>query len=489
MAGNSVVTPSSGICLEIPIKLTLSGNSPIGQINFQWQDSAAGVPGWSNLGPLNYSPDYDTVSSVRNFYRCIVTCAATGNSVISTPVELILNPLLPAGTYTIDCNFPTVPPPNSPGDNFNNFNDAINAMQCGIRGSVVFDIKGCTFNEQVKMPYVAGTGSNSTITFQGFNNNAAGATLTFAPTTAAANYTLRYDSATYVTFKDLNIENTDPVNARVVEFFNKAINSKLLNCNITTSKSVLSGTANAAVYANQFRGKNITIKGNTISNGSNGIYFAGTAQTATNLTTPGHIIDSNNIKLPYAAGIFIQYTDKLVVTKNNITYRGEAASNTSGIYANYCDSGMLMKNNKVTIDSVNGAIFGIQILNSRNKPRTGFAQINGNEVYANSGNSGRVVGLSIATSDSLMVKNNVIAINSGASGSFGLENKNNVTNTLVAYYNNTVQITLTDTTSVAAQMQQTAAGKFVLNNNIFSNIGGGKALSMKPAGNFTSNYN
>ncbi|MCX6209495.1 MAG: hypothetical protein NTZ59_08300, partial [Bacteroidetes bacterium] len=148
-----------------------------------------------------------------------------------------------------------------------------------------------------------------------------------------------------------------------------------------------------------------------------------------------------------------------------------------------------MKNNKVTIDSVNGAIFGIQILNSRNKPRTGFAQINGNEVYANSGNSGKVIGLAIITSDSLMVKNNVIAINSGARGSFGLVDSNCVANTIVNFYNNTVQISLTDTFSTAARLRQTAAGKFVLNNNIFSNIGGGKALSMKPAGNFTSNYN
>lgn len=489
LAGTAVVTPSSGICLEVPISLTLTGNSPVGQINFQWQDSAAGVPGWSNLGPLNYSPDYDTVSSIRNYYRCIVTCAASGASVISATAVLNLNPLLPAGTYTIDCNLPTTPAPYNPGDNFNNFTDAITAMQCGIIGSVIFDVKPCTYNEQVRVPYIAGTGPNKTITFQGFNNNVGGATLTYAPTSAAANYTLRYDSAMYVTFKNLNIENTNAVNARVVDFRNKSSNCALVNCNITTSKVVATTNTASAIFADQFKGNNLLIKGNNILYGANGIYLTGVAATAGNLTNPSITIDSNTITRSYGSGLHLQFTNKLSVTRNKVVYNGEVAAASSGIFASYCDSGMIMKNNAVTIDSVNGAVFGIQVINSRNKPRTGFGQINGNQIYANSGNAGKVVGLAIITSDSLMVKNNVIAINSAGAASYGLQNTNNVANTQMLYYNNTIQVTVPDTTCIGALLTQTPAGKFVLNNNIISNIGGGKTMTMNPVANFTSNYN
>lgn len=489
LAGTAVVTPSSGICLEVPISLTLIGNSPVGQINFQWQDSAAGVPGWSNLGPLNYSPDYDTVSSIRNYYRCIVTCAASGASVISATAVLNLNPLLPAGTYTIDCNLPTTPAPYNPGDNFNNFNDAITAMQCGIIGSVIFDVKPCTYNEQVRVPYIAGTGPNKTITFQGFNNNVGGATLTYAPTSAAANYTLRYDSAMYVTFKNLNIENTNSANARVVDFRNKSSNCALVNCNITTSKVVATTNTASAIFADQFKGNNLLIKGNNILYGANGIYLTGVAATAGNLTNPSITIDSNTITRSYGSGLHLQFTNKLSVTRNKVVYNGEVAAASSGIFASYCDSGMIMKNNSVTIDSVNGAVFGIQVINSRNKSRTGFGQINGNQIYANSGNAGKVVGLAIITSDSLMVKNNVIAINSAGAASYGLQNTNNVANTQMLYYNNTIQVTVPDTTCIGALLTQTPAGKFVLNNNIISNIGGGKTMTMNPVANFTSNYN
>lgn len=489
LAGAATVTPSSGICLEVPIKLSLTGNSPVGQINFQWQDSDNGTSGWQNLGPLNYSPDYDTVSSVRNFYRCIVTCAASGVSVISDSVELQLNNILPKGTYYVDINHAPTTAPYLPGDTLKTFNEAVTAMQCGIRGSVVFEVLPGTYTEQVSVPYIAGTGPGRTITFQGYNNNAGGATLTFAPTLSTANYTLRYDSSMYVSFKSLNINNTDLVNARVVDFNNKPSNCSLINCNIQTAKVVAAPNTAAAVFANQFRGNNLLIKGNNILNGANGIYLTGFAATPGNLTSPTITIDSNTVTYPYGAGLHLQNTNKLVVTRNKVVYKGEAATGTAGIFASFCDSGMLLKNNTVTMDSVNGAIFGIEVINSRNKPRTGFAQINGNKVYANSGNAGKVIGLAVITSDSLMVKNNVIGINSGGIGSFGLLDSNCVANTIVNFYNNTVQISLTDTFSTAARLRQTPAGRFVLNNNIFSNIGGGKALSLKPAGNFTSNYN
>ena len=492
LAGIASVTPSSGICLEIPINLSLTGNSPVGQINFQWQDSIAGGS-WKNLGPIKFSTTYDTISSIRNYYRCVVTCAATGAQVFSTIAVENLNNLLAAGYYTIDSSKPTQLPALAGtaaglGSNFNNFTDAINAMQCGILGSVVFDVQKGTFTEQIRVPYIPGTSANSTVTFQGNNGAPTDKILTWASANAAKNYVLQFDSCTYVTFKDLTIANTNTTYGRVVDFINKSSNDKLLTCNINTPLTISTNTTQTAVYSNATKGKNLIIKGNTITGGANGIYFAGTTQAIGSRALIGHIIDSNQIKQNYGAGIFVQFTHGLKVTRNYINYEAPAATGTAGIYASYCDSGFNIMNNKIDINNINAAISGIYVQNMPTQTPAGFNTINGNEVYANGNNTGKINGIYVTSANYVDVKNNVIAINSADSnGAYGLNHFNNTGN--VTYYHNTVNITAPGSKTAAVQLAQTAAGKYILTNNIFSNNGGGRAMFMNPLANFTSDYN
>ncbi len=484
IGGTASVTPASGICLEVPIRLNLSGNSPVGQINFQWQDSIAGGV-WQNLGPVKYSPIYDTVSSIRNFYRCIVTCAATGISTISSVAVENLNIIMPAGTYTIDSSMATNYT-GVPGQNFNTFIEAITEMKCGILGSVVFDVKKGTYNERVRVPYIAGTSPNKTITFQGFGGISTDKIISWGNTYVDTNYVLRFDSCTYVTFKDLTIENTNANFGRVVEFVSPSSNDKLLNCTIKTGVVFSTSNVAAAVFSSPTRGKNITIKGNTISNGANGIYFAGTS--IANLALPGHLIDSNFVSGTIGAGIFVQFANRLIVTRNNVSLNGSLALNVAGIYSNYCDTSFLLSNNKITINSVIALTNGIHVQNSRNNLSTNYSNINGNEVYANTGNTGRINGIYITASEGLNIKNNVIGINSADSlGAYGLVNFNNINN--ISYYNNTVNITAAGTRTSAAQITQTALGRFTFYNNILANNGGGRAMFMNNIANITSDYN
>lgn len=491
LTGTALATPTSPLCLEEKINLNLNGHSPLGSIYFQWQDSPDGTSDWKDLGPRLYSPSYDTVSSLRNFYRCIVTCALNGQSTTSNVTNINLDNLLPAGTYTIDSSKPNSIPPYNVGDNFIDFNSAIAAMSCGIKGHIVFDVypgNNNVYNEQVRMPYIKGSKSTATITFQGYNNNVSGTTLSFSGT-SANNYTLRFDSATFVTFKNLNIENTNPTNGRVVEFFNRANNCTVENNSINSPKVKQTTNSNAVVFANLFRGFNIKIKGNTVNNGSMGIFIAGTAATPGNLTGLGIIIDSNFINNSFARGISAEFTNKATISRNIIKMNDSATANNFGIFTNACDSGFVLKRNVVYINNQLNASNGIQVTASRNKRFTGWGIIDGNEIYANTNNTGKIVGLICQNSDSLYVKNNVIAVNSGGNASFGLVNTNHPAGANVFYYNNTVQMNTNDTFSVAAQITQNFAGKFELRNNIFSNIGRGKAIFVSPIGNVTSNYN
>ncbi len=486
LAGTASVNPSSGICLEAPIRLDLTGNSPVGQIYFQWQDSIAGG-NWQNLGPIKYSTIYDTISSVRNYYRCIVTCAATGASVVSTVTSVTLNTIMPAGTYTIDSSMATNYT-GIPGQNFNTFNEAVSAMQCGILGSVVFDVKKGTYNEQVRIPYVAGTSPSKTITFQGNNGVAADKILTWANADAINNYVLRFDSCTYVTFKNITINNTNPTYGRVVDFVVRASNDNLLNCVINTLPVFGTATTQSAVFSSPTKGTNLVIKGNTINGGANGIYFAGTSGNATSVVaTTGHLIDSNIISGNFGAGIFVQFNTKLTVSRNTIDFNGPAANGTAGIYANYCDTAFNLVNNKVNINNTTLAVNGIQLQNCRSTTAV-VSNVNGNEVYANSGNAGTINGIYITSSSVVDVKNNVVVVNSAATtGAYGITNFNNAG--AINYYHNSVSVGVASTTSAAAQLTQSTTVPISVQNNIFSNKGGGRAIYMNNAGNFTSDYN
>ena len=485
VAGTATVTPTTGICLEVPIQLNLTGNSSLGTINFQWQDS---IPGgtWQNLGPLKYSPVYDTVSSVRNFYRCKVTCAQSGAFTYSTVVKVNLNTIMPAGTYTIDSSLATNYT-GVPGQNFNTFKEAITEMACGILGTVVFNVKKGTYNEKVIVPYVPGTSATTTITFQGFNGISADKIVTYGNTYFDTNYVLKYSGCTYVTFKDLTFINTSTLYGRVVEFGSNSSNNRLLTSNIIAQPSVSTGNLQSAIFSSPTTGVNLTIKGNNISNGSNGIYFTGTNAAAGNLTKPGHIIDSNTVTSSYGSGIFVQFTNKMVVTKNTVNYILPSGAGIAGIYSNYCDSGYILKNNKVNISNTSTSINGIQLISSRNITGA-YTDVNGNEVYANNVNTGTINGVYITSSDGVNVLNNVIGINSAAvAGSFGLTNFNNINN--ITYLHNSVNVTVASTTSAAAQLIQGINGKFELRNNIFSNSGGGRAMFMNNIANFSTNYN
>jgi hypothetical protein len=104
-AGTATVTPATGLCLEQLIRLDLTGFSALGSLTFQWQQSADGLTNWNNIDSLLYTPPFDTLTNVKNYYRCIVSCLSS--SAFSTVVQMNLNAILPGGTYTIDATQPT----------------------------------------------------------------------------------------------------------------------------------------------------------------------------------------------------------------------------------------------------------------------------------------------------------------------------------------------------------------------------------------------
>lgn len=475
VAGTASATPSTGLCLEMPIELDITGHSPLGAITFQWQNSPDGV-NWTDISPVQYFPKFSTKAAVATFYRAAVTCS--GNTVYTAPIQVTLNNILLAGNYTID-------PSKGPGlPNFVSFQAAVDALLCGISGAIYFDVAPGTYNEQIRIPYIPNTSAINTVTFRSANGVASSVDLTFNAN-STANYTLKLDSARHFIFKNITISGTNAAAGRVVELANSASHDSILNCIISAPAVTTASNTIAGIYAYQLKGTRNVIKGNTINNGASGIYFTGTG-TGAGLTAD-HVIDSNTVTGSYQYGIYAANHKRLQLTKNKVTLNGPVNATAYGINATDADSSYLVTGNDVTINDASTIVYGIALINS-DTSATVRGKLANNMITAVNNNAGTLYGLYLSTSPGVLVQNNTVALNTSGAGSYGIYHNNF---SVADYFNNTVHSTSTAATNNHAMyLLNTAATGVQMRNNIFSNKGGGTALFVNNSSqSLTSDYN
>jgi gliding motility-associated-like protein len=475
VAGTASVTPSSGLCLETPIQLDITGNSPLGAITFQWQSSPDGQT-WTNISPVQYFPQFSSKATLSTYFRAAVTC--NNNTSYTAPVQVTLNNVLLTGTYTINPALPAVRP------NFQSFQSAADALLCGITGPVIFNVAPGTYNEQIRIPYIPNTSSVNTVTFQSANGAAGSVNLTYAAT-STANYTLKLDSTQHFIFKNLTITGTNNSFGRVVELGGSASYDSIVTCIISAPAVTAASNNIVGIYASQLKGVSNVIRGNTINNGSSGILFAGTSTTSG--LTPDHVIDSNTISGAWQYGIYTSYVKNLQLNKNTITINGTVNTPSYGIYASDCDSAYHITGNNVTISNTTATVYGLDLVNC-DSSFNNHGILAGNTVTAVSNNTGTLYGLYLTNSPGIEVRNNVVAINTSGANSYGLYHNNfSVAN----YYNNSINSTASSATNnYAAWFNNTTATGIQLRNNIFSHKGGGKALYVSNSSQvYTSDYN
>src|SRR5690606_27944930 len=247
----------------------------------------------------------------------------------------------------------------------------------------------------------------NTITFQSGSGNAADINLTYASTTATDNYTLRFDSVKYVTFRNLTISSTNNTFGRGVVFAKSASLNSLNNCVINAPVSALNTNSVAGVFADNLEGSSNIIRRNTINNGSMGIYFSGSGVGPG--LTGDHIIDSNTVNNPYAYGINANFQKRAKLLANTVNISGAGASNTYGIYANELDSSYTVSGNSVNISNATTTVYGIYLNNSDTALGLPKA-LTANTVTGVTGNSGQLYGIYVNASPGHEALNNVVAL-------------------------------------------------------------------------------
>lgn len=87
------VSPVFASCPGVPVSLSLSGSSVVAGLTYQWQKSLTAGGTYANIGASSSNFAY-TISSLTaadtGYYRCVVTCPASGQSATSVAVRVTL---------------------------------------------------------------------------------------------------------------------------------------------------------------------------------------------------------------------------------------------------------------------------------------------------------------------------------------------------------------------------------------------------------------
>jgi hypothetical protein len=299
-----------------------------------------------------------------------------------------------SGIYTIGGSLP----------DFSTFNAAATALDnYGVCGSVMFNVRNGTYNEQVTIPRINGVSSSNTVTFQSESGDSTQVILTFASVASASNYTLSL-SGSYVTLKKMTIRNTGTTYSRVISVSAYTHYWTIANCILEGSPSPPPTDQGAVVYTSTAPNNNAVVSNNRIINGSYGISFSGYAFGPLTYGEVNSLLEKNFLYNQTICGILADGQDSLIIAGNVIA---TTTTNTgyTGISILHCNRLFTVEKNRV-----GGGAKGITVANCSPAASAPGLLVN-NFIQGNS------QPLLLTSSDSVNVYYNSICKSSQASGS------------------------------------------------------------------------
>ena len=434
--------------------------------SYQWQSSVNNTS-WTNVGSASPNPMLSVSQTNSNYYRCAIQCG-TGAFVYSTTVQ-VTTPSYLSGTYTINQN------DTASSSNFQSFTAAINSIQCGINGPVVFNVVPGTgpYVEHFTIPQIAGSSATNTLTINGN-----GETLEYNSTDATNRTAVILNGADHIIIDSLTINVASGTYSWAMMFTNQADSNIIRKCNIIGSTTVSNQNSigilfNGSMTALSSAGNNgnyNTITNNTIIGGNYSIYMYGTSGSTTqNLN---NTIKNNIFKDMYTYSIYASYQPAgLVISGNDFSRPTRTnTSSAAGVYINTGTFGALIEKNRVH------NLFDAQLTSTQQSygffigsdPSAAKAnQVINNLVYNMNGN-GSVIGIMCTFGNNCKMYHNTIVIDDQASTATGTTYgiSQPIQATGIDIRNNLIFISRTGTGTKACLNFGTTASSIISNHNI-----------------------
>lgn len=480
LTAGAAIASIPSLCAGEPFSVTLTGATVATGLTYQWQSSANGS-NWNNIsGATRFLENMSQTATT--YYRAVVTCA-NGGTANSASVQVIAPGLIGNTTFTINNNAPVG------GGNFQSFNDAYNAIRCGINGPVVFNVDASSgpYNEQLIIKPIPGASATNTVTFNGN-----GAEITFAPSNNNQRAVIRLDGADHFVFNNLTVTSggTDATGFGYGIFLTNNADSNVINkCRINVNPTATGETfaaiavSAADAYAPVSGGSSLCdgniITGNHISGGTYGIVFTGsnTSPLTGNIVKGNKVEDFYNIAI-YMASSMSALIDSNIISRPNRTDGYEV----SGILVTGFNANMVVSRNTLT-NMFGGANTSARFYGINFSAATGFSGrenvISNNLIYSING-GGDVYGLYNEASSNVNYYYNTVALDGDGSGL----TVDNVTRGFyqmnadgVLFNNNNIVVTRTGPCSNAAMWYASRGADIISNrNNFYVARGDGKRM-------------
>ncbi len=245
------------------------------------------------------------------------------------------------GTYTVGGVTP----------NYTTLKDAINAVNAaGVTGEVIFKIRTGTYsgsNWQGVLESITGASASARVIFESESGNPADVVINVAGT-STDNYIVKFDKASFITFRNLSFENTNTSNGRIFHFMSSSSNDSVVNCRFKGATTTSSSDALAVIYAYQHTGSDNVFYKNVITNGGTSIYWRGTS-TANWSKNPVFAENTINMTNSGYYGFYIYTCENPVLSKNIVNYSG--SSTFYGVYTYQSEHDLVYTENEININS------------------------------------------------------------------------------------------------------------------------------------------
>ncbi len=429
IAGDATSNPSLPVCNGDMVELSLDGNSFGSSQTYQWEQSANIGGPYTTVGSSSILPVFNTTVTTSTYYRCAITCS--GITSYSTPVLVVVNTPMAGGTYTINSTLPTG------SGNFQTFEEAAGAVNCGITGSVVFNVASGTYNTQFSLfPKINGTDS---VVFQSAAQDSAQVIIQHpSGASASSNYIVNIEKTRNIKFNNLTFIRTgSSANSTIIRMDStQNVSFNAIHFYGPTFTSSNSTGTQSAIFSDDVNTEDSTIVVNSkFSLNSNGLWFF------SNETTPSNYIKiENNIFNVSYASVFLKHHNNGFINNNNISRGATVAADFFGFSLENNKSTRLSNNiinfdrgygirlvgsggtaqNKFNIfnNMINGSVAATSLLYGISIESNASYNVNHLNVFHNtvvvnntSATAGRTIsmsGTSTSTNENVLVQNNIL---------------------------------------------------------------------------------
>lgn len=323
---SSTITSNSNPCPNTIFILSLSNAYGLGY-SMQWEASTVSVS--SGFNPIAGATNENliTSSNTTTWYRCLITCVASGLSVYSSPVYV--NSAMLSGSFTID---------QTGAGNYLSVYEALTELNCkGASGPVIFNlIAGQIYNESNQLICSYEAGPANSVTFKK-SGSGANPVIRRIGTSSINDFILQLHGADYYTFDGINFEQSGSNSTNYVEYGIHIVN-----------KNVSNGASN-----NLFRNGTISLTNQTVN--SKCVYIQ-------SLFTPAALSGSNS-RNRFVNMTVQQAFEGYRFTQTSSAYLDEENEINIDTTGNPTASSVIQQIGSTTLG---GAVYGVYCENQRN---------------------------------------------------------------------------------------------------------------------------